>query len=185
MESQHSTVSLQFPFFFIQRAPVTGLTGTSHCDVTLEASLSIINDLLTYPENYQFSLTVKAFVTTLCPCSKEISNYSAHNQRATVEMTVRFNDLVYIEELVAIAEDCSSCCRYPVLKRPDEKYVTERAYENPKFVEDLAREVATRLDDDSRIYAFKVTAISEESIHQHDAVAVVEKGMDLKCQPIL
>ena len=177
VESDYSTVKLQFPFFFIQAAPVTGLVGTSHCEVTLEAKLRGYPDHSA--ENYQSMLTVKAFVTTLCPCSKEISAYSAHNQRATVEMVIGLNDfdIVYIEELVAIAESCSSCCRYPVLKRPDEKYVTEKAYENPKFVEDLAREVASRLDENRRIDAFRVTAISEESIHQHDAVAVVEKGM--------
>lgn len=178
MESSYSTVKLQFPFFFDKAAPVTENVGTSYCDVTFAAEMLSRTLADSDMEAYAFQLTVKAYVTTLCPCSRDISDYSAHNQRASVEMTVRYQELVYIEELVAIAERCSSCARFPVLKRPDEKYVTERAYENPKFVEDLAREVAVQLSLDPRIIGFHVTAISEESIHQHDAIAVVEEGMD-------
>jgi GTP cyclohydrolase I len=111
----------------------------------------------------------------LCPCSKEISNFGAHNQRGEVRLQVRFKKFVWIEDLIKLVEGCASCDVYSVLKREDEKYVTEKAYSNPMFVEDIVREVAVRLEKDSNITWFAVEAENFESIHNHNAYAYVEK----------
>jgi GTP cyclohydrolase IB len=114
-------------------------------------------------------------VTSLCPCSKKISDYGAHNQRSHVTITARIDSHVWIEDLIDIAESEASCEVYGILKRPDEKYVTERAYDNPKFVEDIVRDVAVRLNDDARIGAYVVEAENFESIHNHSAYALIER----------
>jgi GTP cyclohydrolase I len=114
-------------------------------------------------------------VTSLCPCSKKISDRGAHNQRSHVTITATLREHVWIEELIDIAEDEASCEVFGILKRPDEKYVTERAYDNPKFVEDLVRDLALRLRQESRISAFVVEAENFESIHNHSAYALIEK----------
>ena len=114
-------------------------------------------------------------MTSLCPCSKKISEYGAHNQRSHVTITARTNSHIWIEELAHIAEQEASCELYGLLKRPDEKYVTERAYDNPKFVEDLVRDVATALNRDSRIDGYVVESENFESIHNHSAYALIEK----------
>ena len=116
-------------------------------------------------------------VTSLCPCSKEIAEYGAHNQRSTVTITVRPTQPVFIHELVRIAEEEASCELYGILKRSDEKYVTERAYNNPRFVEDLVRGVAARLAADSRFQGFSVEAENFESIHNHSAYARIARGL--------
>ena len=113
---------------------------------------------------------------TLCPCSKEISEYGAHNQRAWAKLEVEAQEMVWLEELVEYAEASASTPLYGLLKRPDEKYVTEHAYENPRFVEDAVREVALRLEADKRITWYRAEVESMESIHNHNAFAVVEKG---------
>ena len=115
-------------------------------------------------------------IHTLCPCSKEISRYGAHNQLAWARMVIRSTKPVWIEELVDVAEKSASSPLYSLLKRPDEKFVTEEAYENPRFVEDATREIASRLNADERIEWYRVTVESEESIHNHNAFACVEKG---------
>jgi GTP cyclohydrolase I len=120
-------------------------------------------------------LKVTVPVTSLCPCSKGISDYGAHNQRSHVTITVRLNSHVWIEELIDIAEQEASCEVYGILKRPDEKYVTERAYDNPKFVEDLVRDIAVRLQSDGRVDAYAIEAENFESIHNHSAYALVER----------
>jgi GTP cyclohydrolase I len=114
-------------------------------------------------------------VTSLCPCSKEISDYGAHNQRSHVTVTATTNDFVWIEEIVAVVEKQASCELYGLLKRPDEKYVTERAYDNPKFVEDMVRDVAAVLNLDDRVDAFVVESENFESIHNHSAYALIER----------
>ena len=123
-----------------------------------------------------FVLTVKANVTTLCPCSKAISQYGAHNQRGEVTVQIRSTRAIWIEDLIAIVEKSASSELYALLKRRDEKAVTERAYENPVFVEDLVRNVATRLNKHRDVTWYKVEAENYESIHNHNAYACIEKG---------
>ncbi|MCX7153850.1 MAG: GTP cyclohydrolase I FolE2 [Proteobacteria bacterium] len=121
------------------------------------------------------ALTVQAPVTSLCPCSKEISEYGAHNQRSHITIEARLNAPMEIEELVAIAEKEASCEVYGLLKRPDEKYVTERAYDNPKFVEDLVRDIALALNGEARIDAYSIESENFESIHNHSAYALIRQ----------
>lgn len=124
-------------------------------------------------------MTIKVVVpvTSLCPCSKEISDYGAHNQRSHVTVTARTDGFIWIEEIIDMIEEESSCEIYGLLKRPDEKYVTERAYDNPKFVEDMVRDVAARLNKDPRIIAYTLESENFESIHNHSAYALIEKNM--------
>jgi GTP cyclohydrolase I len=122
----------------------------------------------------EYWLQVLVPVTSLCPCSKEISAYGAHNQRSHVTLKVLIAEPVAIAELVAVAERAASCELYGMLKRPDEKYVTERAYDNPKFVEDLVRDIALELKRDDRVAAFSVESENFESIHNHSAYALIE-----------
>ena len=114
-------------------------------------------------------------VTSLCPCSKKISDYGAHNQRSHVTIAARTNAFVWIEDIIGIAESQASCELYGLLKRPDEKYVTERAYDNPKFVEDMVRDIAGTLNRDDRIEAYVVESENFESIHNHSAYALIER----------
>jgi GTP cyclohydrolase I len=124
---------------------------------------------------YRFNMKVLVPVTSLCPCSKKISERGAHNQRSHVTITVRMNRSVWIEEVVRYAEEQASCELYGLLKRPDEKYVTERAYDNPKFVEDMVRDIAAVLNADERIEAYVVESENFESIHNHSAYALIER----------
>jgi GTP cyclohydrolase I len=122
-------------------------------------------------------MTIKVIVpvTSLCPCSKEISQYGAHNQRSHVTVSVCTNTFVWIEDLIDLVEQQASCELYGLLKRPDEKYVTERAYDNPKFVEDMVRDVAAVLNEDERIDAYIVESENFESIHNHSAYAMIQR----------
>lgn len=122
-----------------------------------------------------FVLSVGVPIATLCPCSKEISDRGAHNQRGNVDMKVRFDGELWIEELVELVEEVASCDLYPVLKREDEKFVTEKAFDNPRFVEDMVREVALILRKDNRIKWFRVEVENFESIHSHNAYAFIEE----------
>jgi GTP cyclohydrolase I len=124
---------------------------------------------------YRQTMKVVVPVTSLCPCSKKISDYGAHNQRSHVTITARANTFVWIEDLIRIAEEQASCEVYGLLKRTDEKYVTERAYDNPKFVEDMVRDVAAALNRDERIDAYIVESENFESIHNHSAYALIER----------
>ena len=128
-----------------------------------------------------FAMKVLVPVTSLCPCSKKISDYGAHNQRSHVTVTAATNDFVWIEEIVDLIEKQGSSELYGLLKRPDEKYVTERAYDNPKFVEDMVRDVAVRLNADERIRAYVVESENFESIHNHSAYARIERDKDDAC----
>ena len=123
-------------------------------------------------------LKVVVPTTSLCPCSKKISDYGAHNQRSHITLTAKLNEHMWLEELIDIAEQQSSCEVYGILKRPDEKFVTERAYDNPKFVEDMVRDVALRLNDEARVAAYVVESESFESIHNHNAYALIERDKD-------
>jgi len=161
-------VEIEFPFFVRKLAPVSGVASLLDYDVRLTAELA--------GGAFTSTLRVSAPVTSLCPCSKEISEYGAHNQRSLVTIEVRPRQPVGVRELLRVAEDEASCELYGILKRADEKYVTERAYDNPRFVEDLVRGVASRLAADARFAAFTVEAENFESIHNHSAYARIARG---------
>ncbi|WP_100406898.1 GTP cyclohydrolase FolE2 [Bacillus solitudinis] len=167
MKQKAANVRVSFPWFFTKASPSVGLEGMAHADVTYD---------VTFDEKTGYSsiMTLTAAVTTLCPCSKEISEYSAHNQRGFVTMTVTTDETDASDwkaVLLEAAESNASSILYPVLKRPDEKAVTEHAYENPRFVEDLARLVAADLYEHESVLAFEIECRNEESIHQHDAIS--------------
>ncbi|HMS64649.1 MAG TPA: GTP cyclohydrolase FolE2 [Ignavibacteria bacterium] len=161
-----SHFEIEFPYFMEKKAPVTGKPSLLDYRVRFHA-VSNIN-------KKDFILTVHVPVTTLCPCSKNISKYGAHNQRGEVTVSVRFNDTVWIEDLIAIVESSASSELYSLLKREDEKFVTERAYENPVFVEDLVRNVVMKLKENPEITWYSVEAENFESIHNHNAYAHIE-----------
>ena len=163
-----SHLEMEFPFFLEKKAPVSGMT--SLMDYTARFDATAIG------KEIDFMLTVKANVTTLCPCSKAISQYGAHNQRGEVTVQIRSTKSIWIEDLIAIVEKSASSELYALLKRQDEKAVTERAYENPVFVEDLVRNVAQRLNAHRDVTWYKVEAENYESIHNHNAYACIEKG---------
>ena len=162
-------VEIAFPYFIRKIAPVSGVASLLDFDVRLTGELS--------EGAFDSTIGVAAPVTSLCPCSKEISAYGAHNQRSLVTITVRPRAAVTISDLVRMAEDEASCELYGILKRADEKYVTERAYDNPRFVEDLVRGVASRLAADERVAGFAVEAENFESIHNHSAYARIARGL--------
>ncbi len=162
-------IELAFPYFVRKIAPVSGVASLLDYEVRLTGELK--------DGRVTTTIAVAVPVTSLCPCSKEISDYGAHNQRSTVTITVRTGAPVHLAELLRIAEDEASSELYGILKRADEKYVTERAYDNPRFVEDLVRGVAGRLAADVRFDAYSVEAENFESIHNHSAYARVARGM--------
>jgi len=162
-------MEMRFPYFVNKTAPVSGVQSLLDYDVTLIGEAS--------PEKSQMTVKVVVPVTSLCPCSKEISQYGAHNQRSHVTVTALTKGFVWIEDLIDIVEQEASCEIYGLLKRPDEKFVTERAYDNPKFVEDMVRDVAARLNADRRIEGYILESENFESIHNHSAYALIEKGM--------
>ncbi len=168
LEAEFGRIEMTFPYFINKAAPVSGVKSLMDYEITFAGEVS--------REGYSLTMKVVVPVTSLCPCSKKISEYGAHNQRSHVTITARTNSHVWIEELVRIAEQEASCELYGLLKRPDEKYVTERAYDNPKFVEDLVRDVATALNQDKRIDAYVVESENFESIHNHSAYASIEKA---------
>lgn len=163
-------IDVRYPFFIMKVAPVSGVASLLDIEVTLSGRVAA--------GRTDVAITVVVPVTSLCPCSKEISDYGAHNQRShvTIEAGLRDDDEISVEELVRIAEEEASCEVFGLLKRPDEKYVTERAYENPKFVEDLIRDVVQRLNDEPRVGRYVVEVENFESIHNHSAYARIERG---------
>ena len=163
-----SHLEMEFPFFLEKKAPVSGMTSLMDYTARFDAAAR--------GKEIDFVLTVKAKVTTLCPCSKAISAYGAHNQRGEVTVQIRSSETVWIEDLIAIIESSASSELYALLKREDEKAVTERAYENPVFVEDLVRNVALKLNAHRDVTWYKVEAENYESIHNHNAYACIEKG---------
>ncbi|MFA1820799.1 GTP cyclohydrolase FolE2 [Virgibacillus oceani] len=172
LEQDDTEVEISFPWFFQQNSPHTGLSGMNHADVSITVSYNREN-------GYTLSGSLSALIATLCPCSKEISEYSAHNQRGQITMEIDFGEdfdeaeIDWKEKLLEAAESNASAKLYPVLKRPDEKIVTETAYENPRFVEDMVRLVAADLYEMPFVTKFKVSCRNEESIHMHDAIASV------------
>lgn len=166
LTAERAHIEVSFPFFMVKKAPVTGKEGMMEFDCGFIAESNGTDD---------FVLAVKVPVATLCPCSKEISQYGAHNQRGLVTAKIRFRDMVWLEEVIEMIEASASCPLFPVLKRPDEKWVTEHAYENPRFVEDMVREVALKFIADDRITWYEIEVENFESIHAHNAYAYLER----------
>ncbi len=170
LDAESGHIEMTFPYFINKAAPVSGVESL------MDYEVSFIGQIV----NNKPTALVKAVVpvTSLCPCSKNISDYGAHNQRSHITVSVRTRDFVWIEELIETVEKVASCELYGLLKRPDEKYVTEHAYDNPKFVEDIVRDVAVEFNKDERIAAYKVESENFESIHNHSAYAMLEHDKD-------
>ncbi|RMG58555.1 MAG: GTP cyclohydrolase I FolE2 [Gammaproteobacteria bacterium] len=167
LEAQSGHIEMSFPYFINKSAPVSGVQSL------LDYEVGFIGEI--HDGKPEMLLRVVVPVTSLCPCSKNISERGAHNQRSHVTVTALLDGFVWIEELIELVEQEASCELYGLLKRPDEKYVTERAYDNPKFVEDMVRDVAARLNADDRISYYVVESENFESIHNHSAYALIEK----------
>lgn len=165
LDAERAHIDVTFPYFIRRKAPVSGRESSLALECRFEGEAD--------ERDATFTLGVNVPVMTLCPCSKTISERGAHCQRSTVRIKVRFLHLVWIEELAEIASKSASAPIFPLLKREDEKWVTEHSYDNPVFVEDLVRNVALRLKEDERITWFEVEAENEESIHGHNAFAAV------------
>lgn len=170
LEADSGHIEMNFHYFINKKAPVSGVESLLDYEVTL------IGDITDGKPKMNIKVVVP--VTSLCPCSKEISDFGAHNQRSHVTISARTNGFVWIEDLIDLVESEASCELYGLLKRPDEKYVTEKAYENPKFVEDIVRDIATRLNQDDRILAYVVESENFESIHNHSAYALIEHNKE-------
>lgn len=173
LQAEKAVIEMTFPYFIAKSAPVSKTTSLMEYKCSFTGSINQREDLL---------LTVSVPVTTLCPCSKEISSAGAHNQRAEVTLTVRPLRFIWLEDLIALIEECGSCQVYALLKRPDEKFVTEEAYANPMFVEDVVRMVAQQSLRHPDIEWFSVGVESFESIHKHSAYAFVDSD-DLASVP--
>jgi GTP cyclohydrolase IB len=168
LKSATARLEIEFPYFMVKKAPVTGLESLMDYTARFEATAC--------GKEIDFVLTVQVPVTTLCPCSKAISKHGAHNQRGQVRVQLRSSKEIWIEEVIEMVESSASSPLYALLKRQDEKAVTERAYENPVFVEDLARNVALKLNAHADVTWYKVETENQESIHNHNAYACIEKG---------
>ncbi|MEI6705137.1 MAG: GTP cyclohydrolase I FolE2, partial [Deltaproteobacteria bacterium] len=169
LNAEKAHAEFRFPYFRLKKAPVTGAEGLLDYGVVFEVNAE--------REKVDFIVTVEVPVTTLCPCSKAISARGAHNQRGVVTFSVRFNEPVWIEDLIELVEESASSELFSLLKRPDEKHVTEQAYDNPVFVEDLVRNVALRANQHERLTWFRVEAENFESIHNHNAYAQIEQKL--------
>ncbi len=167
LEAESGHVEMTFPYFVNKAAPISGVKSLLDYEVTFIGEIN--------QGKYDITIKVLVPVTSLCPCSKKISNYGAHNQRSHVTVTALVNDFIWIEDVIDLVEKQASCELYGLLKRPDEKYVTERAYDNPKFVEDMVRDVAAQLNAEKRIVAYTVESENFESIHNHSAYALIER----------
>ncbi|MCB1886456.1 MAG: GTP cyclohydrolase I FolE2 [Rhodocyclaceae bacterium] len=167
LEAETGHIEMSFPYFMNKSAPISGVQSLLDYEVTFIGEIHKGGE-------YEFTLKVLVPATSLCPCSKKISDYGAHNQRSHVTVTARLDGHLWIEELVEMVEGQASCELFGLLKRPDEKYVTERAYDNPKFVEDLVRDVAGVLNAEPRIVSYVAEAENFESIHNHSAYALIE-----------
>ena len=174
LQADSASIEMTFPYFIEKRAPVTNTPSLMEYTCSFACGLGGGADL-------QVSILVPS--TTLCPCSKEISQFGAHNQRAEVAFTVRFKNFIWIEDLIALVEGCASCEVYSLLKRPDEKFVTEKAYDNPMFVEDVVRKVAVLAQDHPDIAWFSVGVESFESIHKHSAYAYTDSDTISESRP--
>jgi GTP cyclohydrolase I len=171
LEASSGQIEMTFPYFMVKQAPVSGATSLMDYRAAIRGSHRLGRS--------ELWLKVTVPVTSLCPCSKSISAYGAHNQRAHITITAKIGRSIWFEDLIRIAERVASSELYSVLKRPDEKYVTERAYDNAKFVEDVVRDAALALNEDPRVRSYKVESENFESIHNHSAYAMIEFDKDL------
>ncbi len=162
-------VEVTFPYFIEKKAPISESPGLMDytCSIIGSSNPDKKTDLVS---------EVVVPISSVCPCSKEISDAGAHNQRGEVRLSTRFRRFIWMEDMIELVEDCSSCEVYSVLKRVDEKCVTERGYDNPKFVEDIVRDIADKLKKDHNITWFSVSAENFESIHNHSAYALITDG---------
>jgi GTP cyclohydrolase I len=170
LEAESGHIEMTFTYFITKAAPVSGVESLMDYEVTFAGEIRDSRPAM--------NLKVVVPVTSLCPCSKKISKYGAHNQRSHVTVNVHTRGFIWIEDLIDLVEKEASCELYGLLKRPDEKYVTERAYENPKFVEDMVRDIAAKLNRDERVAAYSVESENFESIHNHSAYAMIERDKD-------
>jgi len=166
LDADEAHIEMTFPYFVNKSAPASGVQSL------LDYEVSFIGERKDGVNTINVKVLVP--VTSLCPCSKKISEYGAHNQRSHVTVNVRTDGFVWIEDIIDIVEKQASCELYGLLKRPDEKIVTERAYDNPKFVEDMVRDIAAALNEDERIRAYTLESENFESIHNHSAYALIE-----------
>lgn len=166
LNAKSAHMNVEFPYFMEKVAPVTATPGIMSYTCFMRGSLA---------ERFDLIVGLEVPVTTVCPCSKEISDYGAHNQRGIVRVQLRFNKFFWIEEIIEIVESSVSSEIYSLLKRPDEKYVTEKAYENPMFVEDVVRAAVTQLRQKKNFPWYRIEAETFESIHNHSAYALIEK----------
>jgi len=169
LRAKSAHLEVEFSYFIEKEAPVTRAKSLMEYICRFCGSSN---------EKDDFYVGIIVPITTVCPCSKEISQYGAHNQRSIVTVNLRFKKFIWIEDIIQLIEECASCDLYSILKRPDEKFVTEKAYKNPMFVEDVVREIAKRLKKDPNIVWFTVESENFESIHNHSAYAFVEKGAE-------
>ncbi len=165
LNAESGNIEMHFPYFVNKAAPISGVKSLMDYEVTFIGQIT--------DGKPEVLVKVLVPVTSLCPCSKNISDYGAHNQRSHITVCVKMQDFIWIEELIDIVEKVASCELYGLLKRPDEKYVTEKAYDNPKFVEDIVRDVAVKFNEDERISAYTVESENFESIHNHSAYAML------------
>lgn len=168
LEAETGHIEMSFPYFISKAAPVSGVESLMDYEVVFIGEIR-------EGGRYDFTMKVVVPVTSLCPCSKQISAYGAHNQRSHVTVTAAVNDHLWIEDVVQLVESQASCEVFGLLKRPDEKWVTERAYDNPKFVEDMVRDVAGLLNAEDRVDAYVIESENFESIHNHSAYALIER----------
>lgn len=166
LKADTAYVNISFPYFINKTAPVSKIKSLLDYNCEFTAKLN---------DKFEFTIGVTVPVTTLCPCSKEISKYGAHNQRSHVNVKVKYSDFIWLEEIIEYVESSASCEIYSLLKRVDEKYVTEKAYEHPVFVEDIVRDITLKLKKDKRITWFSIESENFESIHNHSAYAFVEQ----------
>jgi GTP cyclohydrolase FolE2 len=171
LDARIGEIEMRFPYFVLKTAPVSGVQSRLDYEISWRGRVS-------GESGYSFRVGVAVPATSLCPCSKEISAYGAHNQRSIIRIEAELAGEMSIEELLAVAERSASCEVYGLLKRGDEKFVTERAYENPKFAEDLVRDVALELNLEPRVRAYSVEAENFESIHNHSAFARLTRSSD-------
>ena len=169
LKARTAHLEFEFPYFIEKEAPVSRSKSLMEYICRFYGSNNGKSD---------FTVGIVVPITTVCPCSKEISQFGAHNQRSMVTIHLRFRKFIWIEDIIELVENCASCDLYAILKRPDEKYVTEKAYQNPMFVEDVVREIANRLKRDGNITWFTVESENFESIHNHSAYAYVERGFN-------
>ncbi|MBD3170820.1 MAG: GTP cyclohydrolase I FolE2 [candidate division Zixibacteria bacterium] len=168
LKADKAHLEFYFPFFISKKAPVTGSEGMIDYRCSFRGAINGDDEI-------DLVIGIEAPVTSLCPCSKEISDYGAHNQRSIISLSYRSNEFIWIEDIIEMVESCASSEIYSLLKRQDEKYVTEKAYDNPAFVEDIVRNVTVKMMEDKRILWFTVESENFESIHNHSAYAFVEK----------